>query len=67
MIPPVQMGPLLTAKEVAGILRCSTVHVYGLAKRGELPSVRYGSRVVFHPDDLKEFIGKHRAGKEPRE
>ena len=35
------MKPLLTVKDVAGILRVSVSHVYKLVERGDLPAIRF--------------------------
>lgn len=48
--------PLLNILEVARILRISEGHAYKLAKRGALPSVRIGQRVLVRPGDLRAFI-----------
>lgn len=49
--------PLLTAEEVAAQLRLGLSTVYGLARSGELPSMRLGGAVRFHPDDLSATAG----------
>jgi excisionase family DNA binding protein len=50
-------GPaLLTAKEVAGILRCSPRTVQHRANRGELPSIRQGRFVMFRRADIDRAI-----------
>ena len=38
------IGPLLTTKEAAARLRMSTDYLIGLALRGEIPSIKLGSR-----------------------
>lgn len=48
--------PLLTAEEVAAHLRLGLSTVYGLARSGELPSMRLGGAVRFHPDDLSTWM-----------
>ena len=64
---PVEL--LLSAKEVKKILRCSLPLVYRMADRGQLPCVRWEcpgvgkrkkSMVRFSPEDIREFIEKHR-------
>jgi excisionase family DNA binding protein len=47
---------LLTAPEVAAIIRSSPWMVYQYAKRGTLPSVAIGGRVLFSEEALQEFI-----------
>jgi excisionase family DNA binding protein len=54
------MAPLLRATDVAKILRCSSANIYNLAKRGELPSVIFGSCVRFKREDVEEFIARCR-------
>jgi len=51
---------LLTATQVAKLLQVSVAHVYVLAKRGELPSVRFGRVVRFDEDEIYEFIQAHK-------
>ncbi len=52
---------LLRATDVAKILQCSTVNIYNLAKRGDLPSVVFGSCVRFKREDMEEFIARNRS------
>ena len=48
---------LLTAKEVAAILRVKPARVYTLARDGLLPSVRIGDRQIrFQLSALQEWI-----------
>jgi excisionase family DNA binding protein len=52
-----QRGALLTAEDVAQILRVPRAFVYSLARRGELPTVRVGDRYVrFRDDALRRWI-----------
>ena len=62
------MEPLLTAKEVKNLLKCSLPLVYKMADRGQLPCVRWacpgggkrGKSVVrFKKIDVLEFIEKN--------
>ena len=64
MTRPLQIT-LITAQEVveqffgndaSGKPRVSEGLLYKLARRGELPCVRVGSRVLFKPDDVAGFI-----------
>ncbi len=51
------MNPLLTVKEVAGILRVHPNTVYQKALSGEIPSVRTSnSRIRFIEKDIKEWL-----------
>jgi excisionase family DNA binding protein len=47
---------LLTAAEVADRLRVSTMTVYRLIRRGELPAVRVGRNYRVRSDDLERFL-----------
>jgi excisionase family DNA binding protein len=54
--PPAR-GALLTAEDVAQILRVPSTFVYELARRGELPTMRVGDRYVrFRDDALRRWI-----------
>jgi excisionase family DNA binding protein len=44
------MQKLLTAKKVCGLLRCGVPTVKRMLKRGELPIVRVGRRVLVRND-----------------
>lgn len=46
---------LLTAADVAGLLRISQRMVYDLARRGDLPAHRFGSAVRFAPEDVDNY------------
>jgi excisionase family DNA binding protein len=52
---------LLTAEEVASRLRLALSTIYGLARSGELPSVRIGGAVRFDPADLNEYLSRCRS------
>ena len=48
---------LLTADEVAAVLRTSRKAVYSMIERGQLPGItRIGRRVLLRRDDLLEFL-----------
>lgn len=51
---------LLTANQVAKILKISLAASYNLMKRGQLPSVRIGRSVRVIPGDLDIFIQESR-------
>ena len=54
------MDALLTAKEVAAILRVHPNTVYEKAKNGEIPSVRtVNSRVRFIESDIRTWLERH--------
>lgn len=48
--------PLLTANEVAEQLRVSTMTVYRLVRRGELPAVRVGRNYRIRQHDLAAYL-----------
>lgn len=53
------MDPLLTAREVAAILRVHPNTVYEKARKADIPSVRTGnSRIRFKEREIKEWIDK---------
>lgn len=47
---------LLVAAEVADMLRITEDHVYRMARRGELPTVRFGKFVRFNKTDVDKYI-----------
>ncbi len=47
---------ILTPKEAAEKLRCSSAMVLKLSRTGELPCVRYGRKVGILESDLIKFI-----------
>ncbi|MER3396456.1 MAG: hypothetical protein C4318_05625 [Acidimicrobiia bacterium] len=47
---------LLTVREVAGLTRVSTMTVYRLIKRGELPAVRVGRSYRIRRQDLIRYL-----------
>ena len=63
------LEPLLDAKEVKALLKCSLPLVYKMAERGQLPCVRWEcpgdgkekprTMVKFKQADVIEFIEKH--------
>jgi excisionase family DNA binding protein len=48
--------PWLTAKQAASYLCCPLSRVRKLTMTGELPVHREGRRVLYHRDELREFI-----------
>ncbi|MGA2448190.1 MAG: helix-turn-helix domain-containing protein [Polyangiaceae bacterium] len=53
---------LLTAGEVAGLLRTSRKAVYAMAERSQLPGVtRVGRRLLVQRDDLLSWLNERRA------
>lgn len=51
---------LLTAAEVAGRLRVSTMTVYRLIRSGELPAVRVGRNYRVQVEDLETYLHEQR-------
>jgi len=51
---------LLDLHEVARALRVSERTAWGLARRGDLPAVRIGRRLLFDPADLRAFIERQK-------
>ena len=51
---------LLTVREASQILRINRYLIYRLARDRDLPAIRVGRMVRFRPEDLREWIEKHR-------
>jgi excisionase family DNA binding protein len=51
---------LLTAKEVAAMLRVSHAHVLKMAREGELPAIRIGKAWRFRQDVIDELLAAAR-------
>jgi excisionase family DNA binding protein len=52
---------LLTAREVADLLRTSRMSVYAMVARRQLPGVtRIGRRVLFRKEDLLHWLDQNR-------
>jgi len=49
---------LLTAKDVAELLRCSLQHVYNLVWRDEIPFVKIGGLLRFRKEKLIEWLNE---------
>lgn len=57
LIKPAVDGGLIGCKEAAAMLAVSDRTVWAMAKRGELPCVRFADRIVrFDPADLAAWI-----------
>lgn len=52
------MDPLLTAKDVAEVLRLSISKVYELCSSGKIPHLRVGGSIRFSRDALSGFINE---------
>jgi len=51
---------LLTAQDVAHLLKISERKAYSLMERGELPIIQIGRLVRVTPEDLKNYIQSRR-------
>ena len=51
---------LLTAREASQVLHINRYLIYRLVRDGDLPAIRVGRMVRFRPEDLREWIEKHR-------
>ncbi len=51
-------GGFLTAAEVAGLLRVSTMTVYRLIKGGQLPAVRVGKSYRVREEDVDRYLAR---------
>ena len=54
---------ILTAMEVAKMLKVSRVTVYRIAKRGEIPCYRNGSILMFYKDEILSWVDSTRSNK----
>ena len=48
--------PLLTAKDVAALIKASESLVYKLQREGRLPAIRIGWLLRFHPETVRAFM-----------
>lgn len=55
----VERDRLLTVPEVADLLRIAKGHAYDLARRGEIPTVRFGKYVRVRLASLQEWWARH--------
>jgi excisionase family DNA binding protein len=55
----------LSIDEAATVLGISRAHAYGLVRRGELPRLRLGRRVVIPRKSLEEFLAAATTGSTP--
>jgi excisionase family DNA binding protein len=56
MREPFTEGRLLTATEVADLMRVSRMTVYRLIKTGEMPSIRVGRGYRFREEDVQDYL-----------
>ena len=56
------LGELLNAKQVAAKLRVRPWTVYEMVKRGELPTIRIGTRIVrFRTESIEKWMTEREA------
>jgi excisionase family DNA binding protein len=53
------MQELLTRQDLGGLLRCSLPTVKRLLKRGELPVIRVGKRVLVRQEAVEHWLQAH--------
>jgi excisionase family DNA binding protein len=53
---------LITAIDVAKVLKISKALAYRLISQGQIPSVRFGKTVRVKPEDLEKFIQNNLSG-----
>lgn len=56
MPEPFTEARLLTANEVADLMRVSRMTVYRLIKNGEMPSLRVGKGYRFREEDVHDYL-----------
>jgi len=54
-----ETSDLLTDKEAASFLRLSTLTLWRLRKKGELPFVRLATKLLYRKSDLIAFIERN--------
>lgn len=60
-----RMEPLLTVSEAASFLSVSRRQVYLLIERGELPTVRVGTRIRLIPEEMRAYLERDREERAP--
>ena len=59
----ISMREILTAMEVAKMLKVSRVTVYRMASRGEIPCYRNGSLLMFYKDEILRWVDSTKENK----
>ena len=54
---------ILTAMEVAKMLKVARITVYRMAKRGEIPCYRNGSLLMFYKDEILRWVDSTKINK----
>jgi len=52
--------PTLTVEELAQVLRIGRNNAYGMVRRGEVRSIRCGSRIIIPAAGVRELLGADR-------
>ena len=55
----ISMREILTAMEVAKMLKVSRVTVYRMIKRGEIPCYKSGKNLMFYRHEIQEWVDAH--------
>jgi excisionase family DNA binding protein len=53
----------MTVADAADFLAVSRRQVYLLVERGDLPTVRVGTRIRFVPEEIWAYLERHREGR----
>ena len=53
---------LLSARDASKALSICERTLWGMTKRGEIPCVRCGRRVLYDPNDLRQWIDRQKGG-----
>lgn len=59
----ISMREILTAMEVAKMLKVSRVTVYRMAGRGDIPCYRNGSLLMFYKDEILKWVDSTKANR----
>ena len=57
-----ERGNLLDKKQVCELLNIKPSTLNKLLAQGKIPTIRFNRKVLFDPQDVKEFIVAHRRG-----
>jgi len=55
-VPDLGAGPVLTVEDVAAVLGIGRTSAYELCRRGELPTVRLGRRILIPTHRLRAYL-----------